>query len=156
MTFFLLGIMVDVIKEKLVMSEVSLAERYLIVAVDEADLDRALEIVENLKDKVAAVKLGLEFFVANGADGVRQIVELGCPVFLDLKFHDIPNTVLKAVREAKKLGVKMMTVHSSGGREMMEKVAEEVEGDVLTLGVSVLTSMDKKGMNEIGVNGEVF
>ena len=84
-------------------------------ALDTPDLDQALAWAEALRGHVGGVKTGLEFFSANGADGVRRIVDLGLPVFLDLKFHDIPNTVAGAVRAVADLGAAIVNVHAAGG-----------------------------------------
>jgi len=127
------------------------AKENLIVAIDTPDLDRAIELAKVLKDKVFAVKLGLEFFSANGPKGVTKVIEQGVDIFLDLKFHDIPNTTAGAIREVTKLGVKMLTIHTYGSKEMM-KAAVEAANSVsqemgirppLIVGVTILTSIDK-------------
>jgi orotidine-5'-phosphate decarboxylase len=100
------------------------------------------------------VKVGLEMFTANGPDCVREIAGMGFKVFLDLKLHDIPNTVAKAVESAAKLPIEMLTLHASGGREMMEwavKAQQQNAPQLLLLGVTVLTSMSAAGLGETGV-----
>ncbi len=88
-------------------------------AIDRPDLDGALALGRSLVGAVGGLKIGLEFVTANGPDGVRRMVDLDLPVFLDVKFHDIPNTVARAVRQAAGLGVAMLTVHISGGPAML-------------------------------------
>lgn len=134
------------------------AKDNLICAVDTGDITKALEIAKILKGHVAALKLGLEFFTACGSQGVKTIIDEDIPVFLDLKFHDIPNTVFGCVKEAVKLGVSMLTVHCSGGKEMLTKAVESAsltadEYNIkkpLILGVTVLTSLDDQDLNDIG------
>jgi len=126
-------------------------------AIDRADLSGAL-LAKSLSDQaVGGLKLGLEFVTANGPSGVKSIVDLGLPVFLDLKFHDIPNTVAGAVRAAAGLGVSMLTLHLQGGPAMLWAAADAIKdlGDnrPLLLGVSVLTSMDDKDLAAVGISG---
>jgi orotidine-5'-phosphate decarboxylase len=114
-------------------------------AIDRPDLDGALALGRSLVGAVGGLKVGLEFVTANGPDGVRRIVDLGLPVFLDVKFHDIPNTVAGAVREAARLGVAMLTLHVSGGAAMLRAAvdsAHAAEPCPKLLGVTVLTSID--------------
>ena len=90
------------------------------VAIDTPDLERAKTIVARVRRHVGGIKLGLEFFSANGRQGIREMADLGLPIFLDLKFHDIPNTVAKAVQALRPLEPAILTVHAAGGRAMME------------------------------------
>lgn len=127
-------------------------------AIDRADLSGALLLAKSFSNQaVGGLKLGLEFVTANGPSGVKSIVDLGLPVFLDLKFHDIPNTVAGAVRAAAGLGVSMLTLHLQGGPAMLWAAADAIKdlGDQrpLLLGVSVLTSMDDKDLAAVGVEG---
>lgn len=127
-------------------------------AIDRADLSGALLLARSLHgEAVGGFKLGLEFMTANGPSGVRSLVDLGLPVFLDLKFHDIPNTVVGAVRAAANLGVAMLTLHLQGGPAMLWAAADAVKDlgpkRPLLLGVSVLTSMDDKDLTAVGVDG---
>ena len=92
----------------------------LICALDTTDIDEANGLIERLKGQIGAIKLGLEFFTANGATGVQQLEHHQIPVFLDLKFHDIPNTVAKAIKATAGINTFMMTVHTSGGRAMLQ------------------------------------
>ncbi len=126
----------------------------IIAALDVPDAAHALELAEQLAPAVGAFKIGKELFVAEGPDIVRRIRDTGAAVFLDLKFHDIPNTVAKAVASAARLHVQMLTVHASGGTEMLraaQAAAEDAENTPLILGVTVLTSMDETDLTEIGI-----
>jgi orotidine-5'-phosphate decarboxylase len=114
----------------------------IICAIDTENLDFACKLARQLKDYVGAVKLGLEFFVANGASGVKKISDIGVPIFLDLKFHDIPNTVSAAVRAACKLDIFMLTVHIAGGEAMLQAALEAAGGKVKIIGVTVLTHIE--------------
>jgi orotidine-5'-phosphate decarboxylase len=135
----------------------------IIVALDVPTAEAALKLVEQLAPVVGAFKIGKELFTSAGPDIVRSIRSLGAPVFLDLKFHDIPNTVAKAVAAAVQLDVQMLTVHASGGTEMLkaaEKAAQENARKLgytppLVLGVTVLTSLDGTALQEIGLNPDV-
>src|SRR5512146_1493406 len=111
----------------------------IFVALDTPDLERALALSRSVKDHVGGLKIGLEFYTACGPNGVRKIVELGLPVFADVKCHDIPNTVAAASREPARLGAKMFNVHASGGVEMMREAAASaraVDPDIKVLGVT--------------------
>ena len=131
----------------------------IFVAIDTTDVGRAVELAEGLKGKVGGVKLGKEFFTAHGPEGVHRVTENGMPLFLDLKWHDIPNTVAGAVRASLALDPFMVNVHASGGRRMMEAArAAADEADVgkrpNVIGVTVLTSMDRRDMVDIGIDEE--
>lgn len=127
-------------------------------AIDRPDLAGALELGQSLIGAVGGLKVGLEFITANGPAGIQQIVDLSLSVFLDVKFHDIPNTVKGAVRAAGHLGVAMMTLHLSGGRAMLEAAREAADGiqgrRPWLLGVSVLTSMDDDDLLAVGVQSK--
>jgi len=130
----------------------------IIVALDVPTLEKALSLAEQLAPVVGAFKIGSELFTSAGPDVVRRIRQTGGSVFLDLKYHDIPNTVTKAVAAATRLDVQMLTVHTSGGFEMMEAAelaARETSRQFgnhtpLVLGVTVLTSMDSGELKEVG------
>jgi orotidine-5'-phosphate decarboxylase len=125
-------------------------------AIDVADLDQALALAKKVSPHVGGLKLGLEFFTANGPQGVREMKKLGLPIFLDLKLHDIPNTVAGAVRAAAKLEVQYLTLHVSGGRAMIIaaiKAARDTHTALKLLGVTVLTSLDDADLEEIGQRG---
>jgi orotidine-5'-phosphate decarboxylase len=131
----------------------------IIVALDVPEALQALTLVEKLSGRVGAFKIGNELFTSTGPDMVRQIRASGASVFLDLKFHDIPNTVAKAVAAATRLDVQMLTVHCSGGPEMLraaESAAQETAQRLgrpapLVLGVTVLTSMDTAELTSVGL-----
>ena len=99
------------------------------------------------------MKLGLEFFCANGPEGVRRIAELGLPIFLDLKLHDIPNTVAKAVEALAPLEPAILTVHAAGGRAMLEAAKAAAPPATKVVAVTVLTSLDDGDLAAIGVDG---
>lgn len=131
----------------------------IFVALDTTDVGRAVELANGLKGSVGGVKLGKEFFTANGPDGVARVTECGMPLFLDLKFHDIPNTVAGAIRASLQLDPFMVNVHASGGRRMMEAArAAADEADVgkrpNVIAVTVLTSMAREDMVEVGIDEE--
>ena len=130
-----------------------LAEK-IIVALDVATSKEALKLVSLLADDVGFFKIGLQSFTANGLAPIRAISFLGPKVFLDLKLHDIPNTVAKAVEAAGKLGVKMLTIHLSGGSEMIRAAVAARRDDMLLLGVTVLTSSTDETLAETGVDGK--
>lgn len=128
----------------------------IICALDTTDFDVAVRLAKAVAGKVAMVKLGLGFFVAHGIPGVRKILDLGVKVFLDLKLHDIPNTVNSAIESIRDLDVEMLTIHVSGGRNMIEKAVRSLEGSgVMPVGVTVLTSMDERDLSELGVQHSV-
>ena len=119
-------------------------------AVDRPDLEGALTLVRALAPHVGGIKLGLEFFTAQGPRGVEAVARQGLPIFLDLKLHDIPNTVAGAVREVATLGVAYLTLHVAGGRAMLEAAAA-VPGRPALLGVTVLTSLDAADLADLGI-----
>src|SRR5512135_1104557 len=115
------------------------------VALDTPDVNRALSIARAVRSHVGGLKIGLEFYTACGPEGVKRIVDIGLPLFADLKFHDIPNTVAAASRELARLGATMFNVHASGGEVMMREAAASaraIDPNVKVLGVTVLTSID--------------
>lgn len=121
------------------------------VALDTPDLDRATAIATRVRGHVGGLKLGLEFFSANGRHGVRQMAELGLPIFLDLKFHDIPNTVGKAIQALHPLEPAILTVHAAGGRAMMEDAKAAAATGTKVVAVTVLTSLDGDDLGSIGL-----
>lgn len=127
-------------------------------AIDRPDVDGALRLTRALQGAVGGVKLGLEFVTASGPEGVRQVAAHGLPVFLDLKFHDIPNTVAGAVRSAARLEVAMLTLHAAGGRAMLQaavEVARDLPRRPLLLAVTVLTSLDDDDLRATGIEAPV-
>lgn len=140
---------------------VSSSNNPVIVALDTPDLSAALELALALRPYVGALKCGLEFFTACGPDGVSQLKALGLPVFLDLKLHDIPNTVYQSAYQITALGVDMFTVHASGGQAMVEAAARGAQDAAKTMGralplvlaVTVLTSLHQQEVTAIGYQG---
>jgi orotidine-5'-phosphate decarboxylase len=120
-----------------------------IVALDVANTTAALSIVDTLGDLCRFYKVGSELFTAEGPTVISHLRDRGCDVFLDLKYHDIPNTIRGAVRSACALGVRLLTVHASGGREMLDAAVEGAAGRCGVLGVTVLTSMDSASLGEM-------
>ena len=132
------------------------AKEKIIVAVDSPDFDSALRLVKPLSGEGCVFKVGLQLFTACGPAIVKEIQALGARVFLDLKFHDIPNTAKEAVRSAVALGVDMTTIHLSGGPEMVSESVMAADGTkTLVLGVSVLTSLDDESLALVGVQRSV-
>jgi len=128
----------------------------LILVLDAPSPREVAPVLRRLAGTVKWVKIGLEMFTARGPDCVREIAGLGFDVFLDLKLHDIPNTVGKAVESASRLPIKMLTVHASGGREMMLRAAQAQRDHapgLLLLGVTVLTSLGEGDLGEVGIAG---
>src|ERR1019366_1744418 len=135
----------------------------IIVALDVPAKEAALKLAEEVTPAVGGFKIGSELFTSAGPDIVHWIRERGALVFLDLKFHDIPNTVAKAVASATRLDVQMLTIHASGGAEMMRAAEESAQQTALqsgrhaplVLGVTVLTSSDHSTLSEIGCKPNV-
>ena len=129
----------------------------LIVALDVSTAAAAQKIVAAVGDSALTYKVGMQLYTAEGPGVVRDLVASGRKVFLDLKYHDIPNTVQSAVREAAQLGVSMLTVHASGGGKMLRAAVEGArsKADLIILAVTVLTSLDQAGLNESGIEGSV-
>jgi len=127
----------------------------LIIALDVDSASQAQQIVQAVGESFSTFKVGKQLFTAEGPQIVRDLVSSGKKVFLDLKFHDIPNTVAAAVRQASALRVDMLTVHASGGSKMLNAAAEAAGNNVLVLAVTVLTSLADEDLSEIGVAGNV-
>ncbi|MDD6177123.1 MAG: orotidine-5'-phosphate decarboxylase [Ruminobacter sp.] len=128
----------------------------VIVALDFAEQNKALELVDRLEPNECRLKVGKEMFTRFGPEFVKNLQNKGFDVFLDLKFHDIPNTVAKAVKAAADLGVWMVNVHASGGMKMMEAARKELEAygndRPLLIAVTILTSMDEETLHSLGLN----
>ena len=124
------------------------------VAIDTPDLERALFLGEKVRRHAGGLKLGLEFFCANGPAGVERAAHLGLPIFLDLKLHDIPNTVAKAIQALRPLQPAILTVHAAGGRAMLEEAKAAAPAGTKVVAVTVLTSLDALDLRSIGVGGE--
>jgi len=131
------------------------ARERLIVALDVSTATAARELVSRIGDNAGVYKVGLQLFIAEGPGLVRELVGVGHKVFLDLKLHDIPNTVSHAVKSAVDCGACMLTVHSSAGTDSLRAAVDAAAGRLVILGVTVLTSFDDDDLREIGVPGDV-
>ena len=128
----------------------------ILLVLDVSSREEAMKLVRPLYEHVGMFKVGTQLFTAEGPALVREIVGLGGKVFLDLKFHDIPNTVSHGVLEAAKLGVSLMTIHAAGGRAMMETVSKELRNQFgerrpMVAAVTVLTSLNDASLQEVGI-----
>lgn len=124
------------------------------LAMDVPDLDRAVALARSVQDHIGGIKLGLEFFCAHGHHGVHELAHVGLPIFLDLKLHDIPNTVASAMQAIHVLEPAIVTVHAAGGRAMLEDAKAAAGANTKVVAVTVLTSLDDTDMNQIGYQGE--
>ena len=123
------------------------------VALDTPDIAKAKAIATRVRHHVGGIKLGLEFFMANGRHGVTEMHALGLPIFLDLKLHDIPNTVGKAVQALAGLEPAVLTVHAAGGRAMLEDAKAAAPIDTKVVAVTMLTSLDENALRTTGIAG---
>jgi orotidine-5'-phosphate decarboxylase len=127
----------------------------IIVALDVASKGQALSLVEQLREEISFFKIGLQLYTAEGPEIVRAVMASGAKVFLDLKLHDIPNTVARAVESAANLGVQMLTVHLGGGSDMIRAATAARANNMSILGVTVLTSATEQTLREIGISDKV-
>jgi orotidine-5'-phosphate decarboxylase len=127
----------------------------IIVALDVATKEKALDLVEQLRTEISFFKIGLQLYTAEGPEIVRAVLATGAKAWLDLKLYDIPNTVARAVESASNLGVQMLTIHLSGGSEMIRAATTARQKDLLLLGVTVLTSSTEQTLHEVGVTDTV-
>jgi orotidine-5'-phosphate decarboxylase len=125
----------------------------IFVAIDTPDVERAVALAEAVRGQAGGVKVGLEFFSAQGPEGVRRIAALGLPVFLDVKLHDIPNTVAKAVEVLAPLEPAILTVHAAGGKAMLEAAKAAAPAATKVIGVTVLTSLNEADLAAAGIHG---
>lgn len=123
------------------------------LALDVPRFDAARELLTKVKAHIGGVKLGMEFFYAHGHHGVHEIAHVGLPIFLDLKLHDIPNTVAAAMQAIHMLEPAIVTVHASGGRAMMEDAKAAAGENTRVVGVTMLTSLDERDLARTGVSG---
>ena len=126
------------------------------LALDLPRLDAAVALAQKVKGHVGGLKLGLEFFCAHGHHGVHEVAKVGLPIFLDLKLHDIPNTVAGAMQSIHVLEPSIVTIHASGGRAMMEDAKAAAGEHCKVVAVTVLTSLDDGDMSAMGVGGSAF
>jgi orotidine-5'-phosphate decarboxylase len=127
----------------------------IVVALDRSARGDILRLAEQLHGVAGILKIGLQAFVANGPELVRELIGAGHSVFVDLKFHDIPNTAGRATGEAAALGARITNVHAAGGRAMLEACAAAVQAhpDTILLGVTILTSLERSDLEEVGISG---
>ena len=140
--------------DKVVAGMTKAADKF-IVALDVPTKKEALKLVEKLRDQISFFKIGLQLYTEEGPAIVRAVSATGSKVWLDLKLHDIPNTVAKAVESASRLGVQMLTIHLSGGSEMVRAATAARINNMLLLGVTVLTSATEETLREIGIQGKI-
>ena len=148
--------------KSIVSNSISPKDRIL-CALDTVDINAATALAGELAPHVGGVKLGLEFFGANGPEGFKKVAEAGMPIFLDLKLYDIPNTVAKAIKSLMPLKPIIMTIHTSGGPEMMMRAAKSATETAkelgcarpIIVGVTILTSMDESNLNDIGYGSDM-
>lgn len=126
-------------------------KKKIFCALDFSDIDQTINFTKIIQPHIGGIKLGLEFFCKNGPEGVEKLKKFELPIFLDLKLHDIPNTVTKAVKNIIKLSPEYLTVHLSGGRKMIEELVE-VKKTTKIIGVSMLTSLDKNDLKDFGIS----
>ena len=124
------------------------------LALDLPQLEPALDLARKVKSHVGGIKLGLEFFCAHGHHGVHEVAKLGLPIFLDLKLHDIPNTVAAAMQAIHVLEPAIVTVHGSGGRAMLEDAKAAAANGTKVVAVTMLTSLDERDLERTGVAGD--
>ena len=127
----------------------------IIVALDVATKAQAVALVEQLREQISFFKIGLQLYTAEGPEIVRAVLAMGAEVFLDLKFNDIPTTVARTVEAASNLGVRMLTIHLSGGSDMIRAAVAVPKNELLILGVTVLTSANEGMLREIGISDEI-
>ncbi|PKR58754.1 MULTISPECIES: orotidine-5'-phosphate decarboxylase [Thalassospira] len=132
-------------------------------AIDTTDLDHAIDLASKLSGVIGGAKLGKEFFAAHGPQGVQAVAKVGMPIFLDVKYHDIPNTVAGAIRAVTPMGLKIVNVHAAGGIEMMKRAGEAARETAAKAGVdapwviavTILTSMDQHDLDDVGLKGPI-
>jgi orotidine-5'-phosphate decarboxylase len=124
----------------------------IFVAIDTPSLDIAKDIAKRVRHHVGGLKLGLEFFMGNGRHGVMEMAAFGLPIFLDLKLHDIPNTVAKAIQALRPIEPAILTVHAAGGRAMLEDAKAAAPVGTRVVAVTTLTSLDGRDLKSIGVD----
>ena len=126
-------------------------KKYVYCALDFSSLEKTLNFTQEISKEIGGVKLGLEFFLKYGIDGVQKIKKFGVPIFLDLKLNDIPNTVKKAAQNVINLNPEFLTVHISGGKNMLKELVK-VKRKTKIIGVTMLTSLDKNDLKSFGIN----
>jgi len=130
----------------------------IFVALDTDKINEALNIVNDIKDYIAGIKLGLEFFTKNGPKGIEAFSSLNIPIFLDLKFLDIKNTVIKSIKTLEGLPVDYLSIHLLNGKDTLleaKKTVNEFSKPIKLLGITILTSFSEKNLKEIGINNSL-
>ena len=127
----------------------------IVVALDVATKSEAMRLVEQLREQISFFKIGLQLYTAEGPEIVQAVTASGAKIFLDLKLHDIPHTVARAVESASELGVQMLTIHLSGGSEMIRAAVAARKREMSILGVTVLTSSTQQTLDEIGIEEQL-
>ena len=125
-------------------------KKKIFCALDFSELDQTIQFTDKIKDHIGGIKIGLEFFCKNGPAGVEKMKEFELPIFLDLKLHDIPNTVVNAFRNLESLSPDYLTVHLNGGQRMINELIKYKKKTKI-IGVSMLTSLDQKDLKESGI-----
>jgi orotidine-5'-phosphate decarboxylase len=133
----------------------TISSEKIIVALDVTSKKEALQLVEQLQPEILFFKIGLQLYTAEGPEVVRAVLSMGAKVWLDLKLYDIPNTVGRAVESAAHLGVQLLTIHLSGGAEMIRSAASAQKGQMSILGVTVLTSSTEQTLHEVGISDKL-
>ncbi|MBD22285.1 MAG: orotidine-5'-phosphate decarboxylase [Alphaproteobacteria bacterium] len=126
-------------------------KNYIFCALDFSDLEQTISFTKKIKDHVGGIKLGLEFFTKNGPRGVEKLKKMGLPIFLDLKLHDIPNTVKQSLRNVLDLSPNYVTVHLSGGYKMIQEL-KDIKQETKIIGISLLTSLNDEDLKNMGYN----
>ena len=125
-------------------------KKHIFCAIDYSEIKDAISKINIVKNEIGGIKLGLEFFVANGLQGVKRIKDFGLPIFLDLKLHDIPNTVLKAFNASSIVKPDYFSVHLTGGTEMLKKL-KEIKDEIKIVGITMLTSLNSDNLRSFGI-----
>ena len=124
---------------------------YIFCALDFSELEESINFTKKIKSQIGGIKLGLEFFTKNGVKGVEKFKKLGLPIFLDLKLHDIPNTVKQSLKNVLYLSPDYITVHLSGGYKMLAEL-KDITKETKIIGVSMLTSLNNEDLKKMGYN----
>ena len=128
-------------------------KKYLFCAIDFKSMDESEKILSIIKNHIGGIKLGLEFFISNGLEGVKYLRKLKLPIFLDLKLHDIPNTVNEALNAALEVQPEYISVHINGGKDMMNLIVRNKRvKNTKIIGITMLTSLDKEDLKDLGIN----
>ena len=144
-------------------NQYNLLNKKIFCALDTTDLDEAIHLASKLVNIIGGVKLGMEFFAAQGPKGIEKIAKIGIPIFIDVKYYDIPRTVARAIYSMMKLGIHIINVHALGGLEMMKRAADSARESCIKSGlptpyitaVTILTTMQSYNLTEIGISESI-